>query len=99
MRSILIGLTAAAALLPAAAFAGTPAASTQDAAVNAVQQSKARTVYVCENNAMTRRAFAREFGKVEFVSAAEAKAGGAAWDTPKCITASEARRLKLASVR
>lgn len=60
----------------------------------------ARTVYVCDASAMTKRAFAREFGAVEFVKAEAVVAKGDAWTAPKCITASEARRLKqLASLR
>jgi hypothetical protein len=60
----------------------------------------ARTVYVCDGSASTRRAFVRQFGAVEFVKAEAVVAKGEAWSTPKCMTANEARRLKqLASLR
>lgn len=58
-----------------------------------------RLLYVCDTDAMTRRAFAREFGAAEFVTAERARAKGEAWTGPKCIRPAEARRLKqLASV-
>lgn len=87
------------ALLAGPALSKTPNAN--DQAVNAAQTAKAsRTVYICDNSAMTRRAFAREFGAIEFVKAEAVAAKGEAWAAPKCMTASEARRLKqLASTR
>lgn len=54
----------------------------------------ARTVYVCDNSAMTRRAFAREHGGAEFVTAKDAAAKGEAWAAPKCIKPAEARKLR-----
>lgn len=76
-------------------------AQAKDAAVAA--QRSAKVLYVCEDNAMTRRAFAREFGAAEFVTAEAVRADGKAWAAPKCITSAEARRLKaekrLASAR
>lgn len=55
----------------------------------------ARVVYVCDSSAMTRRAFTREFGSMEFVKAEDvAAARGQSWAAPKCITPTEARRLK-----
>jgi len=59
----------------------------------------ARSVYVCDNSAMTRRAFTREFGSMEFVTAEKAAAKGAAWTAPKCITPAEARKLKQLATR
>lgn len=53
-----------------------------------------KTLYVCEDNALTRRGFAREFGQMEFVTAKDARADGEAWSAPKCITGAEARKLK-----
>ena len=59
-----------------------------------------RTVYVCDASAMTRRAFTREFGTMEFVKADAVVARRDAWAAPKCVTPTEARRLKqLASLR
>lgn len=81
---------------PALAEQATSAASrASDASARAT-----RTVYVCDASAMTKRAFAREFGSVEFVKAEAVVAKGEAWTAPKCVTANEARRLKqLASLR
>jgi hypothetical protein len=75
------------AMLSAPAFAGeTQTADARDGA---------RVVYVCDSSTMTRRAFTREFGSNEFVTAeAVAAARGQAWAAPKCITPTEARRLK-----
>lgn len=82
---VLTALSAGPALSDEAASA---AARGKDAA------AKARTLYVCDASTMTKRAFVREFGAIEFVKAEAAVSGGEAWSTPKCITPSEARRLK-----
>jgi hypothetical protein len=66
----------------------------KEAAPATAPEKATRTVFVCDNSAMTRRAFAREYGRVEFVTAEKAAAKGAAWTAPKCITPAEARRLK-----
>lgn len=58
-----------------------------------------KLLYICEATPAAKRAFARQFGAVEYVKAADVKAKGDAWTTPKCITPSQARRLKLASAR
>lgn len=97
MRTLVYALVlAAASAAPALAEQATSATSRAlDASARA-----ARTVYICDASAMTKRAFTREFGVVEFVKAEAVVAKGEAWSTPKCITASEARRLKqLASLR
>lgn len=77
------------------------AQAAKDAVVSDAGQAP-KTLYICEDSAETRRAFAREYGAIEFVKAGEVRAGGEAWSTPKCITSVEARRLKakrLASAR
>lgn len=81
-----------AAVLSALAVA--PAVSGENAKTTATSAEAGRTVYICDNSAMTRRAFAREFGKTEFVKADAAAAKGERWTAPKCMTAREARRLK-----
>ena len=94
MRIVICAAVLAAFAVPAMAK---DAPSASASAADAVQQAKpARSVYVCDNSAMTRRGFAREFGAVEYVTASEAKAQGEAWVAPKCITRSEARRLQKA---
>lgn len=97
MRTLICALAlAAVSAVPAFAEQATGAASrASDASART-----ARTVYVCDASAMTKRAFAREFGSVEFVKAEAVVAKGEAWKAPKCVTANEARRLKqLASLR
>lgn len=90
---IIVSALAFAALAGSALAA--PAPSAAEAGKDALSQAKAqRMLYVCEDNAMTRRAFAREHGQVEFVTAKEALAKGEAWGQPKCITSTEARRLQ-----
>ena len=94
MRNIAFAVAVAALATPA--FAG-DAPSAPAAATNAAQtDAKAsRVLYICDGSAMTRRGFAREFGSVEYVTAAEAAAQrGAVWTAPKCISPAEARRLK-----
>jgi len=56
-------------------------------------KANVRAVYICDKSAMTRRAFAREFGSAEFVSA-DVATSGQAWPAPRCISAREARRLR-----
>ena len=51
-----------------------------------------RELFVCARDEASRRAFRREHGQVIFVSAKEA-ASSKGWDTPRCITATEYRRL------
>lgn len=81
------------------------APSAADHAKNAVsapiEAKTGRTLYICEDTTAVRRAFVRQFGEIEFVSADSALSGDEAWAAPKCITGSEARRLrqKLASAR
>lgn len=95
MRTSILGLVLA--LSASAAVAEQPqsatTAATDAAAVSSVRAG-ARTLYICETDALTRRAFAREFGSVEFVTAEKAKAATGAWSSPKCISDAEARRLR-----
>ena len=107
MRSLLCGLGLVMAFAgPGFAqptFAGPSVAETAPSAsakgVDAVSRAP-RAVFVCDSSVMTRRAFVREFGAIEFVKAETAVAKGDAWTAPKCVTGSEGRRLKqLASSR
>ena len=61
-------------------------------AVNLEQPRASRDLYVCARDEASRRAFKREHGQVIFVSAREA-AASKGWDTPRCITATEYKRL------
>ncbi|WP_395671003.1 hypothetical protein [Phenylobacterium sp.] len=90
-----IGALAAVVASPVLANEPARARAANDAARPAVAVSgkpTAKSVYVCDSSAITRRSFAREFGAAEFVSAVEAKA--ADWSGARCITAAEASRLK-----
>lgn len=81
--------------LALSAVAAVPAlAKDTPAKTEAQQKPAARTVYVCDNSAMTRRAFTREHGAMEFVTAEAAASKGQAWTAPKCMTPAEAKRLK-----
>lgn len=66
----------------------------KDAAVTAPTKSGARIVYVCDNSELTRRSFAREFGRADFVRADEVLHDQEAWSAPKCMTRTEAARLR-----
>ena len=90
-------------VLVLAAMAAVPAFAQEAAGVaKAVDPSAkaGRTVYICDGSAMTRRAFTREFGVMEFVKAETILTKSGTWSAPKCVTPTEARRLKqLASLR
>jgi hypothetical protein len=93
MRLILI--TAALCVASAAGAGERPAPNATSAGKDAVAQTASpRTLYVCDTSNLTRRAFAREYGSAEYVTAAEATAKGQSWAAPKCITPAEARRLQ-----
>lgn len=87
-RSVSILLAASAltaAAMPAMAQDTAPAAAAP------------RAVYVCASDAATTRSFQQRYGvRPTFVSATEARAAAAAgdhWDTPRCMTEREHRRL------
>lgn len=85
--TVIVSALAAGSALAAPAPAA-PARATDAAA------KPSRTVYICDETQVTRRAFERQFGTQEFVKAEQAAAKGQAWSAPKCITAAEARKLK-----
>jgi hypothetical protein len=91
MRTLICILAFAAAATGPALAETAPNAAAQ--AKDAVMSKSARTVFVCDTTTATRRAFTREFGVMEFVTADRAVAKGETWSAPKCVTASEARRL------
>ncbi|MFD3262850.1 hypothetical protein [Phenylobacterium ferrooxidans] len=103
MRSLLLGAVIAAVSLGAAnaQAAKSVAVAAKDAAAHATRTEPAtRKVFVCDNEDLTRRSFARAYGAVEFVTAEEAVKSDAAWSGAKCMRSSEhmrLKRLKLAS--
>lgn len=100
MRIVICAVAFAALSAGSALATETPAATKHAKEAAAVEGKTERTLFVCEKDAMTRRAFVREFGSFEFVTADEAVAKGEAWDAPKCISSYEAGRLKqFASVK
>lgn len=81
-------------LICALALAGASATGAVAAEkAQATRTEASRTLFICDTSAMTKRAFTREFGKLEFVTAAQVRKRGS-WDAPKCITPAEARKLK-----
>ncbi len=94
------------ALLAAAAFSAAIAAvpaTAQQPAMRPLAQTTATTlapqrgVFVCDDSAETRTAFARRYGQVRYVTAEEittAAALGETWATPRCITDVELRRYR-----
>ena len=103
MRSLLLGAVIAAVSLTAANAqeAKSVAVAAKDAAAHASRTEAAtRKVFVCDNENLTRRSFARAYGAAEFVTADEAVKSDAAWTGAKCMRSSEhmrLKRLKLAS--
>jgi hypothetical protein len=71
---------------------GVEAAPVQAIVRSELTPRASRELYICARDEASRRAFKRQHGQVIFVSAKEA-AEGKGWDTPRCITATEYRRL------
>lgn len=93
MRALMLGALAAAVLLgPASAQEAPPVTTAAKDAV--VRTPAARKLYICGQDQLTRRGFAREHGVLEFVRAEQAAKPDKAWTTPKCIRASELQRLQ-----
>lgn len=86
MRYIVLG-----AALATLSFASAGAEEARPA--KAAQAEPAKKLYICDQDEMTRRAFVREYGAIEFVKAEDA-AQAETWATPKCITVVEHQRLK-----
>ena len=89
--------------LPVFLVAAAVAALSTTAAANETSTSdrapaQGREVMICDADAATSRAFAREYGEApRFMTAEElrdAQARGERWDTPRCITATEHQRLR-----
>jgi len=89
----LAALTAAAILPAGAASAGDPDRQ--------AKQEPARAILICDTDAATRRAFAREHGAPPvFVTAREAlsvRPSDPAWEAPRCMTAREHVRYREAA--
>jgi hypothetical protein len=92
MRTLICVLAFAAAATGPALAETAPNATAQ--ARDAVMSKSMRTVFVCDSSTATRRAFTREFGVMEFVTADKAVAKGETWSAPKCVTPADARRLQ-----
>jgi hypothetical protein len=86
-------------ILSALLLAGAPGAAFAQAqeAPSTPQPEVQRVLYVCEATAQESRAFRIEHGEVVYMSAEDviaAQSRGEAWETPRCITAEELRRLE-----
>ena len=91
MSIALTGIVVAISLL-----ASEPAA-TGDLVDAAATQSAAKPLVVCDRDEASRRAFKRQFGRVEFVTAQgviDGRGDGQRWDTPRCITPAEFTKLR-----
>lgn len=97
MRVVICALAIATISSTAAIAADAP--STGEAVLASDSVRAPRMLYICDATPAAKRAFAREFGAVEYVKAADVKAKGDTWVTPKCITPAEARRLRIVSAR
>jgi len=88
-----------AALMAGMAFATAVSATTQvQNRTTGVDQPSARGVLICERDAASRRAFAREYGATPvFITAREAvgvRPSEPAWSAPRCMTEVEHARLR-----
>jgi hypothetical protein len=95
MRMALIFIAASALIGGAAQAHDDPAAATPTKAVAADEHAEAtKVLYVCSEEERNWRAFSRDLGTPEFVTAKRVIADqGKAWSEPKCITQSELKRL------
>lgn len=96
MIKMAVGGLVAALVLASGAMAGPQpvARSADSAAKNAASGRDAKLlVYVCDRSDETRRAFKREYGAQEFVTADSIQRVSDV-ATPKCMTAAELRRYK-----
>lgn len=96
MRMVLLVMATGALLGGVAQAKDNPNAMTP--ASNVVDQPRAQPVvkvlYVCDEEELSWRAFSRDLGTPDFVTAKQVRAdSGKAWAAPKCITASELRHL------
>jgi hypothetical protein len=85
------------ALIASPAMAGGPAAREQAqdvAAQEAKAPTKSRVLYICDASDITRRAFIRQHGVMEFVTAEAAARPQDSWSAPRCISRSEYQRLQ-----
>ena len=95
MLTVFAGFAAAVAL--SAGSAGTEVVQAKSLAS---QSPAAKTLYVCERDAASKRTFKRLHGEVRFVTAKsllERRGDGDQWTAPRCITGAELRRLESSS--
>lgn len=92
MRLAIMVIAAAALLGGSAQAHSDPSAAAKDAVATAPAAKK--VLVVCDGDEASWRAFSRDLGLPEFVTARQVRAAeGKAWSGPKCITPSELRRL------
>lgn len=98
MRVTLMVIAAGALLAGAAQAKENQSATTeQDEAASTGRVVK--VLYVCSEEERNWRAFSRDLGTPDFITAEQVRAQkGKAWAEPKCITPSEVRRLNLSSI-
>jgi len=90
-----------------AGFAAAVALSASDSGADFAQSAAftpqpagAKTLYVCERDAVSKRTFKRLHGEVKFVTAKsllDRRGDSDRWSAPRCITGVELRRLEASS--
>ena len=96
MRMVLLVIATGALLAGAAQAKESPNALAvgQDAVARQAATPGVKRLYVCDAEELSWRAFSRDLGTPEFVTADEVRTdSGKAWNAPRCITPSELRRL------
>lgn len=86
-----------AGLIVISVLGGEPAATGQSVDASDVQSAAAKPLVVCDRDEASRRAFRRQFGRVEFVTAQgvlDGRGDGQRWETPRCITPVEFAKLR-----
>ena len=96
MRMVLLAIAAATLLGGVAQANDNPSAMRhgKNLADRAPAEPVIKVLYVCDEDELSWRAFSRDLGTPEFVTADQVRAeNGKAWTAPRCITATELRRL------
>jgi len=106
MRRVLTTLAAGALMAGGLAAGAAQAAEGQArSADKAAKPATARVLagqkvlYICSEDERSWRAFSRDLGTPDFVTAEQVRAeAGKAWNGPRCITEGEAKRLNIATL-
>ncbi len=92
-----MSIVLAGAIVALSLLASEPAAIGDLVDASATQATAAKPLVVCNRDEASRRAFRRQYGSVEFVTArdvVDSRGDGQAWATPRCITPAEFVKLR-----